>query len=89
SKKKKKRRGETKKETPKSLSPSWSKSVFSQLRSEARRGKERWARSPSQASSSSGSLFKRLGTKIQEQRNKDARELIKSYVTCSSERQRN
>ncbi|GJQ90427.1 hypothetical protein Tco_1174851 [Tanacetum coccineum] len=45
-------------------------------------------RSPSQSSSRSTSVFSRLGAKRQEQRRKDARELIRSYFTCSSERQR-
>nr|GEV42507.1 hypothetical protein [Tanacetum cinerariifolium] len=50
--------------------------------------KEQRRRSPSQASSCSASVFSRLGAKRQKQRRKDARELIRIYVTCSSERQR-
>ncbi|GJV15168.1 hypothetical protein Tco_1360491 [Tanacetum coccineum] len=76
------------KEAPRSPSPSRSRSVFSRLGSEARRRKERPTRSPSQASSRSGSVFTRLGAKSHEQRRRDTRERIKSYVTCSSERQR-
>ncbi|GJR64251.1 hypothetical protein Tco_0010316 [Tanacetum coccineum] len=76
------------KEAPRSPSPSRSRSVFSRLGSEARRRKERQTRSPSQASSRSGSVFTRLGAKSLEQRRRDTREHIKSYVTCSSERQR-
>nr|GFA29712.1 hypothetical protein [Tanacetum cinerariifolium] len=50
--------------------------------------KEQRRRSPSQASSCSASVFSRLGAKRQKQRRKDSRELIRIYVTCSSERQR-
>ncbi|GKA08316.1 hypothetical protein Tco_0687647 [Tanacetum coccineum] len=63
-------------------------SVFSYLGSKTRGRKERRVRSPSQASSRSGSVFTRLGAKRQEQRKRDVRELIRSYVTYSSERQR-
>ncbi|GJU39257.1 hypothetical protein Tco_1192214, partial [Tanacetum coccineum] len=77
-----------KKETLKSPSPSWSRSVFSRLGFETRGRKERQARSLSQASFCSGSVFTRLGAKKQKQRKKETMELIRSYVTCSSERQR-
>ncbi|GKE57420.1 hypothetical protein Tco_1496605 [Tanacetum coccineum] len=65
-----------------------SRSVVSYLGSKTRGRKERRVRSPSQASSRSGSVFTRLGAKRQEQRKRDVRELIRSYVTYSSERQR-
>ncbi|GKA08137.1 hypothetical protein Tco_0687468 [Tanacetum coccineum] len=48
---------------------------------------EQRRRSPSQASSRSASVFSHLGAKRQEQKRKDARELIQSYATYSSERQ--
>ncbi|GJZ25685.1 hypothetical protein Tco_0569938 [Tanacetum coccineum] len=68
--------------------PSGSRSVFSRLGSEAKRGRERRGKIPSQASSRSRSVFSRLGAKRQEQRRRDVMELIRSYITCLIERQR-
>ncbi|GKE38439.1 hypothetical protein Tco_1461844 [Tanacetum coccineum] len=82
--KRKKRGGKQKVQKP--PSPLRSRSVFSRLGSEEIRGRSR--RSPSQASSRSASVFSRLGANRQEQRRRDARELIRSFVTCSSESQR-
>ncbi|GJT59427.1 hypothetical protein Tco_1002960 [Tanacetum coccineum] len=82
-----KRRGGKQKEIQKSPSPTRSRSIFSRLGSEERKRKERGRRSPSQASSRSASVFSRLGAKRQKQRRKDVREVIQSYVPCSSERQ--
>nr|GFB40428.1 hypothetical protein [Tanacetum cinerariifolium] len=84
--KKRKMIGGKKKELQKLRSPAWSRSIFFRLGSEERRGRRR--RSMSQASSRSTSVFSRLGAKRKKQRRKYARELIRSYVTCSSERQR-
>ncbi|GKD53037.1 hypothetical protein Tco_1286424 [Tanacetum coccineum] len=53
-----------------------------------RRGEKRRASSPFQASSRSGSVDTRLGANRQEQMKRDTSELIRSYITSSSERQR-
>nr|GEW14987.1 hypothetical protein [Tanacetum cinerariifolium] len=88
SKRKNKKRGEKRKEAHRATSMSRSKSVFSRLRLKTRGTKERRVRSLSQASSHFGSVLTHLGANRKEQRRRDTRELMRSYVTCSSERQR-
>nr|GEV77382.1 hypothetical protein [Tanacetum cinerariifolium] len=84
---KRKKRGEKRKQVPKSPFASRFKSVFSRIGSKSRGRKERRVRSPSQASSRSGNISTHLGAQRQEQMKKNARELIKSYATCSSKHQ--
>ncbi|GJV13842.1 hypothetical protein Tco_1355383 [Tanacetum coccineum] len=61
--------------------------MFSRLGLVEGERKEQRRRSLSQASSRSASVFSHLGARRQEQRRKDAR-THRSYVTCSSERQK-
>ncbi|GJV23112.1 hypothetical protein Tco_1375807 [Tanacetum coccineum] len=61
--------------------------MFSRLGLVEGERKEQRRRSLSQATSRSASVFSHLGARRQEQRRKDAR-THRSYVTCSSERQK-
>ncbi|GJT36170.1 hypothetical protein Tco_0926589 [Tanacetum coccineum] len=79
---------EGKKEFFKPPSPSLSRSVLSKLGQRSRGMREKHMRTPSHTSTHLGSILFRLRDQRPNEERKEARKLIKSYVTCSNTLQR-